>query len=115
MEVQDLLGALERLLSRRAKNLAHQVSIERLSLRDGIESVVEHLRLRQRCRFEDLFPESASRVRIIVTFLAILELVKSGAVTATQSETHAEIEILLLRDVNPDDVLSMEDVEEMQA
>jgi len=115
MAVQDLLGALERLLARRAKNLAHQVSIERLSLRDGIESVVEQLRARQRCRFEDLFPESASRVRIIVTFLAILELVKSGAVTATQTETHAEIDILLLREVNPDDVLAIEDVEEMQA
>ena len=115
MVVQDLIGALEKLLARRARNLAHQVSVERLSLRDGVESVVEQLRTRQRCRFEDLFPESASRVRIIVTFLAILELVKSGAVTATQAETHAEIDILLLREVNPDDVLAIEDVEEMQA
>jgi hypothetical protein len=36
-------------------------------------------------------------------------------VTATQTETHAEIDILLLREVNPDDVLAIEDVEEMQA
>ena len=93
----------------------------RLSLRDGVESVVEQLRARSRLRFEELFPEDASRVRIIVTFLAILELVKTGAVTAMQAENHGEIDILLLRDIDADEVMAIDDLdpgnasEEMQA
>ena len=64
---------MQRLLERRARELTqHQVVSERLSLRDGVESVVEQLRAKPRCRFEELFPKEASRVRIIVTFLAIL-------------------------------------------
>lgn len=113
MAVADLLGALQRLLERRARELTqHQVVSERLSLRDGVESVVEQLRAKPRCRFEELFPKEASRVRIIVTFLAILELVKTGAVTAEQAEIHGEIDVLLLRDIDADEVLAIEDPEE---
>jgi segregation and condensation protein A len=111
MAVDDLIGALQRMLERRARNLVHQVVGERLSLRDGVESVVEQLRARPRLRFEELFPNDASRVRIIVTFLAILELVKTGAVTATQSENHAEIDILLLRDIDADEVMAIDDLD----
>ncbi|MFP6662990.1 MAG: segregation/condensation protein A [Deltaproteobacteria bacterium] len=115
MVVDDLLGALQRMLDRRSRNLVHQVQGERLSLRDGVESVVEQLRARPRMRFEELFPEDASRLRIVVTFLAILELVKAGAVTATQSESHAEIDILLVRDIDADEIMAIDDVDPDEA
>ena len=113
MAVADLLTALERMLLRRASTLSHQVVAERLSLRDGVEIVIEQLRLKAQCRFDDLFPETASRIRIIVTFLAILELVKTGAVTAVQAASHGEIDIVLLRDIEPDEILQLDELEEM--
>jgi chromatin segregation and condensation protein Rec8/ScpA/Scc1 (kleisin family) len=58
--------------------------------------------------FEDLFPADASRGRIIVTFLAILELIKVGALTAVQEAAYGRIEIVLIRDVDPDGVLTID-------
>lgn len=108
----DLLAALERVLERRARAIVHEVIGERLSIRDGIELTLERLHSERRCTFEDLFPEDASRMRIIVTFLGILELIKHGAVMAVQGENHGEIRVELIRDVDADSMLELEIEEE---
>ncbi|MEW6268866.1 MAG: segregation/condensation protein A [Thermodesulfobacteriota bacterium] len=106
--VGDLLLALQRVLNRRANQPVHRVAQEQLSLRDGLELVLDQLRTVRRAAFEDLFPADASRRRIIVTFLAILELIKVGALTATQEAAYGAIEVALLRDLDPDSVLAID-------
>jgi segregation and condensation protein A len=106
--VGDLLLALQRVLTRRANQPVHRVAQEHISIRDGIDLVLEQLREVRRVTFEKLFPEDASRSRIIVTFLAILELIKIGALTATQETAYGEIEVVLLRDIDPDRVLAID-------
>ena len=98
----DLLTALDRLLARRAHAVVHHVNTERLSIRDGIDLVIEILRVQRRCAFDALFPPDASRLRIVVTFLAILELMKHGALVARQERTFGEFEVELLREVDAD-------------
>ena len=44
-------------------------------------------------------------MHVVVVFLALLELIKSGAVVATQGDTYGTIEITLLRDVDPEQLL----------
>lgn len=110
--VGDLLVALQRVLARRSDPTVHRVVQERLTLRDGLELVLDHLRGKPRTSFEDLFPEDATRARVIVTFLAILELIKCGAVTASQEAAYESIHIVLLRDIDPDNVLDI-DFEEL--
>ena len=61
---------------------------------------------------EELFANDASRMRIIVTFLALLELIKDRAVAAEQGEQYGEIQLMLLRDVEADYVLTIEVPEE---
>src|SRR5262249_29727752 len=107
LEVGDLIAALGRLLERRARNMPHRVEGERLTLRDGLAMVLERLHERRRCTFEEIFPEDASRLRIIVVFLALLELVRLRAVTAVQVETHAAIDIVLVSDVDPEEILDV--------
>ena len=46
-----------------------------------------------RVRFSELFGEIASRVEIVVTFLALLELIRLKQVRATQADPFDEIEI----------------------
>ena len=108
----DLLAALERVLERRARAIVHEVIGERLSIRDGIELTLERLHTLRRCAFDDLFPENASRMRIIVTFLGILELIKHGAISATQGENHGEIRVELVRNVDTNSMLELEIEEE---
>ena len=106
--VGDLLLALQRVLNRRVNQPVHRVAQEHVSIRDGLDLVMEQLRGTPRVRFEELFPENASRSRIIVTFLAILELIKVGAVTAVQETAYGEIEVVLVRDLDPDSVLAID-------
>ena len=108
----DLLGALEKVLQRRARAIVHEVMGERLGIRDGIEMILDKLHLEPRCSFDDLFPEDASRMRIIVTFLGLLELIKAGAIHATQGENHGEIRVELLRDVDAAAILEVDFEEE---
>lgn len=108
VSVADLLLALQRVLARRASEPVHRVAQEHLSIRDGLELVLDHLRTTPQTTFEDLFPPDASRGRIIVTFLAILELIKVGALTAVQESAYGRIEIVLLRDVDAEDVLTID-------
>jgi len=106
--IGDLLLALQRLLNRRSNQPVHRVAQEHISIRDGLDLVMEQLRATPRVGFEELFPENASRGRIIVTFLAILELMKIGAVMATQEAAYGRIEVVLLRDIDPDAVLTID-------
>jgi segregation and condensation protein A len=106
--VAVLLNALERVIARRASAIVHQIRTESLTIRDGLAIVCGYLRVSPRATFDELFPESASRMRIIVIFLAILELIKFGAISVQQLETYGEIEIVLLREVEPGELLTVE-------
>jgi segregation and condensation protein A len=44
-------------------------------------------------KFSELFAQMASRVEIVVTFLALLELIRLKQVRATQASPFEEIEI----------------------
>ncbi|HZR83114.1 MAG TPA: segregation/condensation protein A [Candidatus Binatia bacterium] len=105
--VGELLLALERVLARRAAALVHRVQGEKLDIRDGLRMVMRYLRASGRATFDELFPEDASRMHVVVVFLALLELIKNGAVTATQGEAYGTIDIALVRDVDPDELLAV--------
>ena len=110
--VGELLGALEKLLARRASAAVHRVRGEKLDIRDGLRMVMGYLRIVPNAQFEELFPENASRMQIVVIFIALLELIKDGAVVAAQDSTCGAIEIALVRDVDPEKLLEVAAQEE---
>ncbi len=110
--VGELLGALEKLLARRASAAVHRVWGEKLDIRDGLRMVMGYLRIVPNAQFEELFPENASRMQIVVIFIALLELIKDGAVVAAQDSTCGAIEIALVRDVDPEKLLEVAAQEE---
>jgi segregation and condensation protein A len=63
-----------------------QVSIDRtLSVKQKIQSLTHMLNTLKRLDFSDIIKNATSRTEVIVSFLAILELVKSDSVTVEQS------------------------------
>jgi segregation and condensation protein A len=63
--------------------------------------------------FESLFPEDATRLEVIVTFLAVLELVRLRAVRALQGEECGPIVLALA--VDDVDAIQIESLEEYDA
>jgi segregation and condensation protein A len=73
----ELLEAFREVLERVKPEGVHEVTLELISVEDKIEEILIFLERENRSiAFHRLFPEQASRRVVIVTLLAILELVK---------------------------------------
>jgi segregation and condensation protein A len=94
----QLLEAFRRVLARSRPEPVHEVQAEAVSLRDRVHSVLQTLSVARSVTFDSLFDDGATRGFVIVTFLALLELMKMGAVAAVQEEELGEILIVLAVD-----------------
>jgi segregation and condensation protein A len=66
---------------------------ERFSVSDKIEKILERVGDGAPVRFSELFGQIVSRVEIVVTFLALLELIRLNQVRVMQRKMFDEIEI----------------------
>jgi segregation and condensation protein A len=67
---------------------------ERFTVSDKIEEILYTLRDRSEIRFVDLFSEGASRAEVVVTFLALLELIRLKRFRVCQPEAFGEIQVV---------------------
>ena len=87
-----LIDALRDLLQRREVVEFHEVTLERITLRDKIRELWEKLqRVEEAVSFSSLFLPLASREDLIITFLALLELVRSGMLRAYQRDVFGPV------------------------
>lgn len=70
-----------------------KIEKEEVSLPEKMEEVVAYARCHKRFGFRDLLEKQAGKVQVIVTFLAILELMKMGKILISQRHIFDEIEI----------------------
>lgn len=75
-----------------------KIEKEEVSLPDKMEEVREYARVHRHFCFRDLLSRQASKVQVIVTFLAILELMKMGIIHISQRYIFDEIEIEALQE-----------------
>jgi segregation and condensation protein A len=84
-----LLDAFQGVLSRATVKVDHQIDLERFSITDRINQLVDLLQLHKKCTFEQLFEGAKSRADLIVTFLALLEMTR---LRMTRLEQEAPLE-----------------------
>ncbi len=70
--------------------------LETVTLDDKIRELVSRLRECRTISFEGLFNGGASRFDIVITFLAVLELIKAEVLGAFQDSPYAPIEIVYM-------------------
>ncbi|MFV1857724.1 MAG: ScpA family protein [Anaerolineales bacterium] len=73
--------------------LEHAAMPPKIRIRDKIRWIVDLLNREQHVSFNSLLSSAASRLDIVVSFLAMLELVKDRKVVASQAEPFADIEL----------------------
>jgi len=94
--LQDLFTAFAQVL-RRAAEAPGEIAGERFTVGEKMDVVVAMLRTAGGAlAFGRLFRDGASRLEIIVTFLALLELIKQRRIRARQPQAFAEIEVMLV-------------------
>jgi segregation and condensation protein A len=87
----SLVKALAGVLSRFESVATHEVELEPVSLEERVGWLRETLRARPRLAWSELFEGTRSRIEVIVTFIAILELAKSGALRVHQADPASEL------------------------
>jgi segregation and condensation protein A len=100
VSVFELLGALKRVIDRLPKDFVHEVTLEKVSVREKMALLLDTLRDQSRVVFESLFADVKSRVEIVVTFLAMLELVKVRAIRIYQDDMAGPIVIEAAADMD---------------
>jgi segregation and condensation protein A len=93
VELQDLISAFQEVMKRASMYAHHHVQLESLSVRARMSSVLSKVNSTQFTRFVDLFTPEEGRMGVVVSFLAILELVKESLLDLTQSEPFAPIHV----------------------
>lgn len=93
VDLREVLLALQEVLHRADMFESHQVSREKLSTRERMTQVLERLAQDRFVPFVSLFNYEEGRLGVVVTFLAILELVKESLVELVQSESFGPIHV----------------------
>ncbi len=97
----DLIEAARSVFFNRpsAASLDRVVSIPRVTIREKIQTILNKLRQVRLTTFRSMLSPGTSRVEIVVTFLALLELIKRHIVTAEQNTLFADIHVEPLTDL----------------
>ncbi|HBO84513.1 MAG: hypothetical protein A2073_00170 [Deltaproteobacteria bacterium GWC2_42_11] len=86
MSIFELLDSLKTIIEKAPKTISFDVSLEKITITDKINFIMEVLGRGKSVTFFSLFPENSTRHEIIVTFLAMLELAKMRMMRVFQSE-----------------------------
>ena len=90
----QLIHAFQEVIKRvEAREDLGEIFAERFSVSDKIEKILQRVGNGTLVRFSELFGQITSRVEIVVTFLALLELIRLNQVRALQRKMFDEIEI----------------------
>lgn len=94
VEMQELMLAFAAVLRRAQRFENHEVQREQLSTRERMSQVLEQLKGGHFTPFKSLFEsQQEGKLGVVVTFLAILELVKESLIDIVQQETLGSIHV----------------------
>ena len=93
VELKDLLFAFKDVLTRADMYSHHHIQLEPLSVRERMSAVLDRVRAGGFVAFASLFTPQEGRLGVVVSFLAILELIKESLIELVQTEPFEPIHI----------------------
>ncbi|MFC1866916.1 segregation and condensation protein A [Thermodesulfobacteriota bacterium] len=89
----QLIDAFKRIVEQRIPDATISFTSDKWSVKDKTTYILEHLREKKTIFFKDLFQEIKTLSELIVTFLALLELVHTGLVRVFQPDSEKDIRL----------------------
>ncbi len=93
VDMREILTALADVLRRAEMFESHHIEREKLSTRERMSQVLVRLHGEQFIPFVSLFKVAEGRLGVVVTFLAIMELIKESLIEIVQNEPFGPIHI----------------------
>ncbi len=95
VSIFDLINAFNEVLKKASsREDFREIMEERFTVSDKIEEILYSLRERSEMIFSELFARAISRAEIVVTFLALLELIRLKRLKVRQESAFSEIRVL---------------------
>ena len=91
--LKELVTSFHDVLARSEMFAHHHVQLEALSVRERMTTVLSRLQSADYLEFTTLFTPTEGRMGVVVTFLAVLELIKESLIDVVQAEPYAAIHI----------------------
>jgi segregation and condensation protein A len=95
VSIFDLINAFQKILKRLSKEKEpedlREIFAENFTVGEKIEVILQRISSGVSLRFDELFAQSASRAEVVVTFLAMLELIRMKQLRVRQEQTCGEI------------------------
>lgn len=110
LTINDLVAAAQEIINQANLNpsLTDVVPPQRVTIREKIAALTAVLRQQRRISFKSLFTTRQTRLEIVITFLAMLELVRKHLVFASQEQLFGDITINISEDWDEDDEFELE-------
>jgi len=86
VSVFKLIEALDRAMRKAKRRVSHDIIVERISIVDRIHELADKLLQRGEVTFEELFDEDMTKMLVIVTFMALLEMTRLRMVRLHQAD-----------------------------
>ena len=94
VDFREVLLAMAHVLRRAEMFTQHEVQLEPLSVRERMGSILNRVKVsREFVPFQELFAAEEGRLGVVVTFLAIMELVRESLLEFQQAEAFAPIHV----------------------
>ncbi|MEW6584942.1 MAG: segregation/condensation protein A [Nitrospirota bacterium] len=89
----DLLDAFKKILEKAPPEIV-SITKETLTVKDRMSVIMEILEGQETVGFEDFFTQGMTRIQLIVTFVALLELIRLGLARAYQEREFGKIWVI---------------------
>ncbi len=108
--IADLIEAAKEVYIKEAEKqaLGTVITAPKVTIREKIELISKKLGSAEHAHFKELLGKNPTRIEVVVTFLALLELVKRYRVSAKQEKLFTDIEIERMDEWNPDEEIDIE-------
>ncbi len=94
VDLREVLLALSQVMKRAEMFASHEIQLEPLSVRERMGEVLARVNATSDfIDFTDLFTTEEGRMGVVVSFLAIMELVREGMLEFVQAEAYAPIHV----------------------
>ena len=97
VELADLVKAMHRAMTLSERRRSLQITREALSVRERMTRILSQVKTGEYIRLETFFSSDEGRMGLVVSFIAILELVSDGMLKFTQNENLAPIYVKLAK------------------
>lgn len=90
----DLISSFKFAIERMPKKFIHEIVRLNVTIDEQIDYIIDYFSRRSEATFYELVQDMTEKIRIVVTFIALLELIRAKKIVVRQAEAFGEVSIM---------------------